>query len=131
MRLLLDTHIAVWAIQNSPKLTSQARELLADTGTDVLVSAVSVWEIAIKHALGRGPPTGINFSGHDAIAYFEASGMSLLPVTPAHAAAVGSLPTIHSDPFDRLLVAQALHEPLRLVTHDRRVAAYSNLFLLV
>lgn len=131
MRLLLDTHIAVWAIQDSPKLTSRVRDLLPHVDTKVFVSAVSIWEISIKHVLGRGPPDGIDFSGRDAIGYFAGSGMTLLSVTPDHAAAVGELPPIHNDPFDRLLVAQALHEPLKLVTHDKRVAAYSEHFLLV
>lgn len=131
MRVLLDTHIAVWAIQNSPKLSAEAKRLLQEPATQVVVSAVSIWEITIKHALGKGPPSGIDFSGQEAIDYLLRSGVDFLPVTKEHAARVGGLPDIHNDPFDRLLVAQALYEPLKLVTRDERVAAYSNSFLLV
>ncbi|HEX8401862.1 MAG TPA: type II toxin-antitoxin system VapC family toxin [Allosphingosinicella sp.] len=131
MRVLLDTHIAVWAMQNSSRLSETARDLLGASETHVFVSAVSIWEITIKHALGRGPPSGIDFSGQEAINFLDSSGVDFLAVTKEHAARVGTLPSIHNDPFDRLLVAQALHEPLRLVTHDKRVASYSNSFLLV
>lgn len=131
MRLLLDTHVAVWAIDDSRRLSQRARELIAAPAHQIVISAVSVWEISIKHVLGRGPPTGINFSGAEAICYFREAGYEFLPVTPDHAALVGDLPPLHADPFDRLLIAQALHEPLKLVTHDRGVAAYSNHFLLV
>lgn len=70
MRLLLDTQIAVWAIQDSAKLPAGARVLMEKPGTQAAVSAVSIWEIAIKQALGHGPPSGINFSGHAASSYF-------------------------------------------------------------
>lgn len=127
MRILLDTHVALWAIADSPQLTPEPRKLII-SATDVYVSAASVWEISIKHGLGKG---NMPLSGADAVAYFEESGYSLLPITAEHAAFVEQLPMLHADPFDRLLVAQALCEPLRLVTHDAQVARYSDTVILV
>ena len=128
MRLLLDTHIALWAITDSPKLPKQVRELISMPATEVYVSAASVWEIGIKHSLGR---SNMPVSGAEASRYFTESGYILLPVTAEHAAATETLPPIHADPFDRMLVAQALTEPLRLVTHDATVARYSDSIMLV
>ena len=128
MRLLLDTHVAVWAVSNSLGLPGHIRELIADPIHEVYVSAVSILEIAIKRASsGRDPPP---FSGAEAMDYFRQVGFALLDVTPEHAAGVEKLPMIHRDPFDRLLVAQCLAEPLRLVTHDQKVAAYSDTIML-
>ncbi len=131
MRLLLDTHIALWAITADPRLPRQAEDLIADPGNVVVVSAASVWEISIRYALARGLPTDMPVSGPDALAYFKAAGYDLLAVTAEHAAAVATLSPLHRDPFDRIIVAQALHEPLRLVTHDANVKAYSDSILLV
>ncbi|MBA4172145.1 MAG: PIN domain nuclease [Hyphomicrobium sp.] len=131
MRLLLDTHIALWAIAADPRLPPEAQHLIEDRGNAVFVSAASVWEITLKHALARGLPSDMPISGPEALAYFRTSGYDLLPVTADHAAAVAALPPLHRDPFDRLIVAQALHEPLRLVTRDVHVKAYSNCILLV
>lgn len=129
MRLLLDTHIALWAIADDPKLPANARALIADTENSVAVSAASVWEIAIKHSLGRA--NGMPISGTQALKYFRAAGYELLPVTAAHAATVERLKPRHADPFDRLLVAQALSEPLTLLTHDKQVADYNEAIILV
>lgn len=123
MNLLLDTHVALWAITDSPKLPQSARDLILSPKSTVWVSAASIWEIAIKHALGRGD---MPVSSRDAARYFTESGYRLLPIEPEHAVAVEALPPHHQDPFDRLLVAQALVEPMRLVTHDRLVALYSD-----
>ena len=128
MRLLLDTHIALWAIADDRQLPRQARDLILAEQNEVCVSAASVWEIAIKHSLGR---QDMPISGKQAAAWFHAAGYRFLPISAAHAAAVEGLPAIHTDPFDRLLVAQALTEPLRLLTHDRTVARYSDTILLV
>lgn len=128
MNLLLDTHIALWAIADSPRLPPRARELILAPGNGVWVSAVSVWEIAIKHSLGRGD---MPISGPQALAYFEQSGFQMLAVSAEHAATVGELPTHHADPFDRMLAAQALAEPLRLLTHDATLARYSDTIILV
>ncbi len=128
MHLLLDTHIALWALTDDPRLTSQARAAILDADNHVSVSAASVWEIAIKHALGR---SALPFSATAAVGYFQQAGYRLLNVSPQHAAAVESLPMLHGDPFDRLLVAQAQIEPMRLLTHDRAVAAYSESIILI
>ncbi len=100
--------------------------MLLDLENDIFVSAVSLWEIAIKHALARKGMGQMPISGAQALSAFRAAGYDLLPVTPDHAVAVESLPPIHGDPFDRLLVAQAISEPLRLITHDARLAKYSD-----
>ncbi|ENO87102.1 type II toxin-antitoxin system VapC family toxin [Thauera linaloolentis] len=123
MNLLLDTHVALWAITDSPKLPQKARELIQSPKTTVWVSSASVWEIAIKHALGRGD---MPVSGQDAVRYFRQSGYRILPVEAEHAVAVEDLAAHHNDPFDRILVAQALIEPMRLMTHDALVALYSD-----
>ena len=123
MNLLLDTHVALWAITDSPRLPHKARELIASPKTNVWVSAVSIWEIAIKHALGRGD---MPVSGKDALRYFTASGYRCLSIEPEHTVTVEELPAHHNDPFDRILVAQALVEPMRLMTHDALVALYSD-----
>lgn len=128
MRLLLDTHVALWALVDDPRLNAEARQRIASADTEVWVSAASVWEIAIKHSLGRGD---MPLSAQQALAYFEAAGYALLPISAEHAVATGRLPALHADPVDRVLVAQALHEPLRLVTHDKLVARYSDAVWLI
>jgi PIN domain nuclease of toxin-antitoxin system len=128
MNLLLDTHIALWAITDSPKLPAKARELITAPRNSVWVSAASVWEIAIKHSLSHG---GMPVSGEEALGYFREAGYHFLAVEPEHAAAVGQLPPHHTDPFDRLLVAQALSEPMRLLTHDTQVARYGDIVVWV
>ena len=123
MNLLLDTHVALWAIADSPRLPLKARELIASPRTNVWISTASIWEIAIKHSLGRGD---MPISGQDALRYFSESGYRQLPIEAEHAVAVEDLPAHHNDPFDRILVAQALVEPMRLMTHDALVALYSD-----
>ncbi len=123
MNLLLDTHVALWAITDSPKLPKKAREMIESPRTSIWISAATVWEIAIKHSLGRGD---MPVSSQDALRYFQESGYRFLPIEPEHAAAVEDLAAHHADPFDRILVAQAIVEPLRLMTHDPIVARYSD-----
>ncbi len=130
MRLLLDSHIAVWVVTGDSRLSPRAQALMTDAET-VFVSAVTIWEIAIKHALGRSGRSRMPFAGREAIAEFRAAGFEFLNITPEHAAAVGELRDLHGDPFDRLLVAQAMSEPLILLTHDRAVAAYGDTVVLV
>jgi PIN domain nuclease of toxin-antitoxin system len=112
----------LWAITDSRSLPQQARELIVSPKTNVWVTA-SIWEIAIKHSLGRGD---MPISGQDALRYFSESGYRLLPIEPEHAVAVEDLLAHHHDPFDRILVAQALVEPMRLMTHDSLLALYSD-----
>lgn len=131
MRLLLDTHIALWAVVDDPRLPAMARSLIADPANDIVVSATSLWEIAIKHALARGGPNDMPLSAVEALGHFRASGYAVLEIEAAHVLAVETLPPLHGDPFDRMLVAQALSVPLRLLTHDGRVARYSDTVILV
>ena len=128
MNLLLDTHIALWAITDSPRLSAQAREWIESPRATVWVSAATVWEIAIKHGLGRGD---MPVSGQEALDYFRQSGYRVLAVEPEHAAVVETLPAHHADPFDRILIAQALTEPMRLLTHDSTVARYLDTIIQV
>ena len=123
MNLLLDTNVALWAITDSPKLSQSARELLVSPRATLWVSVASLWEISIKHSLGKG---GMPVSGEQALVYFKESGYRVLPIEAEHAVAVGTLPTHHLDPFDRILVAQALVDQMRLVTHDATVALYGS-----
>ncbi len=123
MNLLLDTHVALWAITDNPGLSAKARDLILAPRATVWISTVSVWEIAIKHALGRGD---MPVSGQEAVGYFRQAGYRFLAIEPEHAIAVETLPAHHQDPFDRLLVAQALVEPMRLMTHDAIVARYND-----
>lgn len=123
MNLLLDTHVALWAITDSPKLPKKAREMIESPRSSVWISAATIWEIAIKHGLGRGD---MPVSSQDALRYFRESGYRFLPVEPEHAAAIEELPGHHADPFDRILVAQALVEPMRLMTRDPMVARYGD-----
>lgn len=128
MNLLLDTHVALWAITDDPRLSVQARDLILNEANRPHVSVASIWEIAIKHSLSRGI---MPVSAAEAAQAFRDSGFGVLAVAPEHAVAVESLPPIHRDPFDRLLVAQALNEPLHLVTRDRILARYSDTVIVV
>ena len=125
MRLLLDTHIFLWAVSGSPRLKPAARRLI-ESAEQMYVSAASIWEVAIKAQLGKieADPQALT----NAIA---ASGFLELGVRAAHAAGIARLAPHHSDPFDRLLVAQALAEPLRHLTADAALVPYGDIVLLV
>ena len=120
MRLLLDTHVFIWCAMDSRELKAATRRYLTSAEI-VYVSAASIWEIAIKTKLGK--MTG---DAEALAAAIDASGFQELPVTAKHAAAVAKLPLHHADPFDRMLIAQAFLEPLRLVTADKALAAYGG-----
>jgi PIN domain nuclease of toxin-antitoxin system len=124
MRLLLDTHIFLWAVAGNSLLKAPARRIME--GADrVYVSAASIWEIAIKTRLGR-----IDAEVDELVRAIDASGFVELPVRAVHAAGVAKLPLHHTDPFDRLLLAQAIAEPLKLLTVDAMLARYSDLIIL-
>jgi PIN domain nuclease of toxin-antitoxin system len=131
VRLLLDTHIALCAVVDDRRLSAKARSLIDDLDNDIVVSAASLWEIAIKHVLARGSPNDMPISALEAFGYFREAGYELLDIAPTHVIAVETIPTLHADPFDRILVAQALSVPLRLLTHDPTVAAYSDSIIAV
>jgi PIN domain nuclease of toxin-antitoxin system len=118
-RVLLDTHALIWALSAPRRLPARVATLLADPETDVHLSAVSTWEIAIKAALGKIHAELPAIARAAREAQFDE-----LPISVRHTLRVLSLPNIHRDPFDRLLVAQALEEDLTLVTHDPVVARY-------
>jgi PIN domain nuclease of toxin-antitoxin system len=128
VNILLDTHIALWAIADSPRLPQAARDLILAQTSTIYVSVASIWEIGIKYSLQRGD---MPVSGEAALHYFRQAGYRVLPIEAEHAVAVEALPLHHQDPFDRLLVAQALTEPFRLISHDRQVAQYSDTVILV
>ena len=125
MRLLLDTHVFLWAVAGSASLNAKTRQII-DAAEAVFVSAASIWEIAIKARLGK-----IDADPNALVAAIDDSGFIELPVRAAHAARAGALPQLHTDPFGRMLVAQALAEPLRLLTADAKLKAYGELITLV
>ena len=126
--LLLDTHLTLWFLDDSLRLPEEARALIQDSGNQVFFSAVMIWEIGIKAALGR-PDFTYNASAvrRTLIAY----GHRELTLTGLQAASLGALPMLHRDPFDRMLIAQALSEGLTLLTADKTVAKYPGRILLV
>lgn len=118
MRLLLDTHVVLWWFEDAPDLGASARRHIADPQNAVFVSAVTFAEVSIKQALGKLDAPRLS---DDLIAE---QGMSSLALSPAHGRRVGELPLHHRDPFDRLLIAQAMEEGLTVVTADGRFADY-------
>jgi len=122
MRFLIDTHILLWLLAGSTRISTDLARTLADTQNTVFISTASTWEIAIKVALGKlALPPDI---GHWLPAELAAAGIKSLPVELAHSLGVERLPPHHADPFDRLLISQALAEDLMLVSADRVFAAY-------
>jgi PIN domain nuclease of toxin-antitoxin system len=128
MRLLLDTHLLVWALTDNPRLDRNTRALIENEANDVLFSAVSIWEIAIKARLGRADFTD---RSDDIAQAARDTGLIELPLHASAAALVADLPMHHRDPFDRILVAQAIAETLRFHTADARLPPYSELVTLV
>ena len=119
MRLLLDTHALIWALEGSRKLSRAARGVIEDPENEVLVSAVSAWEIAIKKSLGRlSVPGDLN----EAI---DAAGFTRRALGFSEMRRLESLPALHTDPFDRMLVAHALEEGAVIVTRDPAIARYA------
>ncbi|WP_350281319.1 type II toxin-antitoxin system VapC family toxin [Kribbella sp. HUAS MG21] len=116
-RLLLDTHVLLWWLQDTDDLSNELKERI-DTELEVYVSAATIWELSSKAASGK-----IDLPD-DLGGVVEDSGLSELPIRTSHAELAGRLPAIHRDPFDRMLVAQALVERLTLVTRDRLIQKY-------
>lgn len=128
MRLLIDTHLLIWAAEGPECLSAEAFSLMADPDNLLVFSAASIWEIAIKQTLNRR-----DFSADASLIRggLIESGYEELAISAAHAIAVAGLPSIHADPFDRMLVAQAQTEGLLLLTADQRLASYSGPIRLV
>jgi PIN domain nuclease of toxin-antitoxin system len=122
MRVLLDTHVFIWAAADDPRLSERARAILTDSGSELLLSAASAWEIVIKVNAGklRIPEDPEQFvSKHMSILRIRP-----LPIQMDHALAVHGLPPVHKDPFDRLLIAQSKWEKIPLLSGDSRIARY-------
>ena len=125
MRFILDTHLLLWWLTDSPLLSASARQLIADPDNTVFVSAVSLWEIWLKVSLGM---LGLRADFEERLA---AEGFENLPVTSAQTREIASLPWRHRDPFDRMLIAQARTEKMTLLTADDTVAGYGESVRLV
>lgn len=117
MKLLLDTHAVVWWLAGDPRLSQPARDAIGRAGSDAVVSAATIWEASIKRAAGK-------LAGPDLLSAVAAAGLSFVRIDERHAKLAGELPLVHRDPFDRMLVAQAMIEGLVLVTIDPRIAKY-------
>ena len=119
MRVLLDTHLLLWALSQPSKLSPATRKQIVTA--EVYVSAASIWEVSIKSALGK-----LAAKASDVLAGIEPAGFTLLPISGEHAAKVAELPMLHKDPFDRMLVAQASVEPMVLLTNDETLRGYGS-----
>jgi PIN domain nuclease of toxin-antitoxin system len=122
MKVLLDTHAFLWWVAGDPQLSEPARDLIADGSNEVLFSVASAWEIVVKTSIGRlwlegDPETFIDEQ-------LEANAFGVLPIHLRHALAIAGLPDLHRDPFERMLVAQAMSEGISILSGDQQVAAY-------
>lgn len=125
MKLLLDTQVYLWFLAGSTKLSRKARDLIA-TADEVFVSAATIWESAIKIGIGK-----LRAAPDDLVRGIAASGFTPLVVSAAHGAAVATLVHHHRDPFDRVLIAQATVETMRLLTADKALLPYSELVVFI
>jgi PIN domain nuclease of toxin-antitoxin system len=125
VKLLLDTHLVLWVMQGSSKLSVAARKQIRMAEASY-VSAASLWEIALKATLGK-----LEIDSEALEEQLEAAGFQALPVSWQHTTQVRKLPMHHRDPFDRMLIAQAISEPLRFLTHDEGLRKYSDLVTVV
>lgn len=125
MRLLLDTHLVIWSLAYPDKLSSEARSLIGDAD-EIYVSAASIWEMSLKASLGK-----LEIDIEKTMNELLELGVTELPVSWRHMQQVKRIPRLHRDPFDHILVAQAIVEPLILLTHDQVLSQYSDLVRLV
>jgi len=125
MKYLLDTHTAMWALNNPEKLSPTAKSIIADTSLHLYVSIISAWEIAIKISINK-----LSFAGGSAafLHKLQQFGVEVLPLTSEYISLVETLPPLHRDPFDRLLIATATTEQLTLLTADENIQKYPVLF---
>ena len=117
-RLLLDTHVLLWWLSDDPQLGESSRQAIANPRNPVYVSAASTWEVSIKKSIGKLT------APDDMDAIVEREGFEKLPITLFHGDQAGSLPELHKDPFDRMLIAQAQSEGLVIVTNDEKIIQY-------
>lgn len=128
MRILVDTQVLLWIAEGSPRLSPQVSNRLRDRENEVLFSAASIWEIAIKMAAKR---SGFAVDAHETARLAVESGFAELPIDWRAAARAAELPLHHRDPFDRIIIAQAMTEPARLLTADEKLLPYSDLVTLI
>ncbi|HVV53938.1 MAG TPA: type II toxin-antitoxin system VapC family toxin [Mucilaginibacter sp.] len=126
MNYLLDTHTFLWAITDESKLSALARQTIENTGNEIMVSAVSFWEISLKYSLGKLDISG--FMPDDLPGLVAASGFVLIPLLPSEASSYHQLPAMgdHKDPFDKMLIRQALKQELTLISKDRNMLPYRS-----
>ena len=133
MKLLLDTHIILWALDDNPKLPSQARALIMDTKNEIYYSSASIWETTIKY---MSKPDKIRISGSKMSDLCREMGYQMLPIADKHVKALETLVYhdqnhIHNDPFDRIMIAQAKADGLRFITHDSKIPYYEESCVMV
>ena len=133
MKLLLDTHIVLWALNDNPKLSSQARELIMDVGNDIYYSSASIWETTIKY---MSKPDKIRISGSKLSDLCREMGYQMLPIADNHVKVLETLVyhnqnQVHNDPFDRIMIAQAKADGLKFVTHDSKIPFYEESCVMV
>ncbi|REG48424.1 PIN domain nuclease of toxin-antitoxin system [Paraburkholderia sp. BL6669N2] len=121
MRLLLDTHLLLWAAADDPALSNEARAAIEDADNTLCFSVASIWEVVIKSALGR---EDFQLDARVLRRHLLDAGYEELSIEAQHALEVGALPPLHKDPFDRLLVGQAIAEGIVLLTHDEQIKRY-------
>ncbi len=124
-RLLLDTHVFIWYLENDKKMKREAYEVINDPDNLVFVSAATLWEISIKQSIGK-----LALPKEDLLKELEMNRFEGLPITPRHAILVKKLPLLHGDPFDRILITQAKAEDLTLITRDPKILQYKTLTVL-
>lgn len=132
MKVLIDTHIAIWAVLNDPKLPKQARDIILDKENDIFYSTASVWEITIKHILH---PDRLRINGSLLEKGCEENGYFMLPIVNKHVSALETLKRAenaprHNDPFDKIMIAQAKTEGLMFLTHDSLIPYYNESFII-
>ncbi|MBD5521646.1 MAG: type II toxin-antitoxin system VapC family toxin [Lachnospiraceae bacterium] len=128
MKLLLDTHIILWALDDNPKLSSQARKLIVDAGNDIYYSSASIWETTIKY---MAKPDKIHISGSQLSDLCKEMGYRMLPIADNHIKMLETLVyhdqgQVHNDPFDRIMIAQAKADGLKFITHDSKIPLYEE-----
>ena len=132
MKVLIDTHIAIWAVLNDPKLPKQAKDIILDKENDIFYSTASVWEITIKHILH---PDRLRINGSLLEKGCEENGYFVLPILNKHVSALETLKRLenaprHNDPFDKIMIAQAKTEGLMFLTHDSLIPYYNEPFII-
>lgn len=128
MNILLDTHILIWALNEDPRLSDKAKEMILDEGNAVCYSSVSIWEIAIKHAIH---PEDVEFTGKELAGFCQEAGFLPVEMRDRHVFALETITRVegappHHDPFDRMLIAQAKAENMSFLTHDSMLPYYNE-----